>query len=144
LRRWGNVIVTRACTPDWRASSESSSNAPTGSVSINGSSTLVLEFDLRNLVRENATIGEELPQVDGHVRPREERPQRRLGNLAECLVGGDADLGIAILEQQHEDRELLVGARGERARRRLHADVAVHLASFEQVQQRGRGSHQRT
>ena len=40
-------------------------------------------------------------------------------NPVQRLVGGLADLAIRILEQQHEDRELLVGARRERALRRL-------------------------
>ena len=47
---------------------------------------------------------------------------------------------IAIVEQQHEDRELLVGARRERALRRQQADVARHLAALEEIEQRSRAA----
>ena len=104
---------------------------------------LALEIDRRHLVREHSPVGEELPQVDRHVAPREEGPQRRFRNLVQRLVGGGADLGIAILDQQHEDRQLLVRARRQRAGRRLHAHVAIDLAPFEQIEQRRRATHQR-
>ena len=49
---------------------------------------------------------------------------------------------IRVLEQQHQDGQLFVRARRQRALRRLQPDVALDLASFEEIQQRRR-THQR-
>ena len=54
------------------------------------------------------------------------------------LVGGLADLAILVLEEQHEDGELFVRARRQRALRGLQAHVALDLASLEEIQQRRR------
>src|SRR5207244_4057332 len=53
------------------------------------------------------------------------------------------DFGIDVVEQQHENRELLVGAGRNRALRREQAHVARHLASLEEIE-KGSGSGHRT
>ena len=111
--------------------------------SVGGVDQRIVEVDLdrRDLGRKDAAVAEELAQVDRHVRAREELLERLDRNLVEGLVGGLADLAIRILEQQHENRELLVRARRQRALRRLQAHVALDLAALEEIQQRRRDHH---
>ena len=90
--------------------------------------------ELRDLVRKHSTIGEEFAQSDRHVGPGEKRLERLLGNPVQSVVGRLADLGVAVLEQQHQDGELLVCARCERALRREEADIALDLASLEGIE----------
>ena len=93
-----------------------------------------LDLDIGHLIRKDPAIAEELAEPDRHVRAREECFQRLFRNSRQRLVGGPADLLIRILEQQHQNRELLVRARRERAERRLHADVALDFAALEKIE----------
>ena len=62
-------------------------------------------------------------------------------NAAQRLFRGVADLPVGILDEQREDGDLLVGARRQRALRRLEAHVALDLAALEKLEERGRADH---
>jgi len=91
--------------------------------------------DVRHLVRKEAAVAEKLAQPERRVRAREERFDRLFRNLIQRLLGRGANLRVGIFQQQHEDLQLFVRARRERAERGLHAHVAGDLAPFEEVQQ---------
>ena len=62
-------------------------------------------------------------------------------NTAQRLFRGVADLPVGILDEQREDGDLFVGARHQRALRRLEAHLALDLAALEVIEERSRADH---
>src|SRR5207245_4612274 len=106
-------------------------------VFIRGERVVVFGLDERLLAverrvsrRKDATIGEELADADRDVGPAEKPRQHIRWNAVQRRVRGGANLGIGIVEQQDQDRQLIVGAYAQAALRRQQPHVARGLAAL--------------
>ena len=108
------------------------------SVSSSGSSN-------RSAAGGGASAGTSMPSAAKNVAhfrrrvlAREERAQRLERQRVQRGAGGAPDLRIGVVREQHEQRELLLRPRRQRALRREQAHVARHFAAAEEIDQGGR------
>ena len=67
------------------------------------------------------------------TRAREERLERGTRNHRDGSLGGRRDVRILIIDEQHQERDLLVRTRRQATLRRLQADVARDFTTTEEI-----------
>ena len=85
---------------------------------------------------DDASSGEEIPHFHGYVAPGEESPERVAGQGVDCGSRAAGNQGIRIVEQEHEERELLERPRGEAALRRQQPNIVRNFATAKEINQR--------
>src|SRR5262249_32029467 len=89
----------------------------------------------------NSSTCEELPELDWSVGSGQECRKQITGDAAKGVFGRATDRRIRIARQEHEDCELLVCARRERALSRQHANIVHRFSSLEEIEQRRRSHY---
>ena len=89
---------------------------------------------MTSYVGKDATVGEELTQVDRRRSGRARNPDSAwTGMLFSVSSAGLTDLLVGVFEQVHQNRELLIGARSKSALRRQQPNVTRDFPSLEKL-----------
>src|SRR5213078_1692208 len=91
--------------------------------------------------RKHAAIGKELADTDRHVGSREKRRQRLDWNAIDSRLSRRSHFGIRVVEQEDENGQLFGRSRRQDSGSGEQTNVAGHLASSEEIEQRGRRAH---